>query len=730
MTMPNTAALLAARRRKRSFYPVQIKNSILLDGSLSSRLSRAYSVLADSTISVWVKRGTLGAVQPILGTILYFDTDDTLRAWGAKTIAVFRDCTSWYHISASNSGIYVNGVYQDMSIGINTTAFSNAQLGFDGGSTYFSGYLADFILTSGVRNGGVRNGGSAFGQFKKGVWIPKRYSGSYGAEGCRLKFADAGQLGLDSSGNGNNFTVNGSPVQSGDTPTNNHCVMSSAVPNTKVSFGGLATTTDGSNSVPAVGSCFVDIEDADGWSFTFTPTAIPWGIYHGIIKEGQAPNINPSVGGQCVGQAAQLSSGEIYYNGTSLGTFGGTMGTEVGVVMEYILKNGGLYIRKNGVYVNSGNPVVSGLTGKWTAWCNAPAGYTHTTSWDFGQLGYAPSVAGCKALCAKNLPDSDAPIIDGREGFETQLWAGSGVNRQIALTAAKDIAWVKNRTNAEHHWLFNSVLGNLLLKPSATDQEGSDAGATTVSGDVLNLGTAAPANAAGSNYAGWLWRKGAKYGVDILAPGAQSGPATFSVAHNLGAKPELIILKSRTSSTFNWFVTHKDLGTTMSGYQLNLNTTSSVSGSGVWGGEPTSTHVYYVVDNTNGCVSQGDAPIIYLFRSIPGFSKVFSYTGNGNADGPFVNLGFKPAFVMLKNINYSVGPWGIRDLSRSPFNDGKTEWLDANSNKAEYDDAVDNIEALAGGFKVRSASTGWNGSSNTIIGIAFAANPFKYANAV
>jgi hypothetical protein len=59
--------------------------------------------------------------------------------------------------------------------------------------------------------------------------------------------------------------------------------------------------------------------------------------------------------------------------------------------------------------------------------------------------------------------------------------------------------------------------------------------------------------------------------------------------------------------------------------------------------------------------------IVYLWRSIPGFSKVFTYEGNGASDGPFIYCGFRPRFVMLKNAD-AVNNWMMIDTTRSTYN--------------------------------------------------------------
>ena len=116
----------------------------------------------------------------------------------------------------------------------------------------------------------------------------------------------------------------------------------------------------------------------------------------------------------------------------------------------------------------------------------------------------------------------------------------------------------------------------------------------------------------------------------------------------------------------------------------------------------------------------------YAFHSVDGYSKCGSYTGNGNADGPFVYTGFRPAFVLTKVTN-AVDDWSIADSSRSPDNVAG-ESLRPNSSSAE--DSAADIDILSNGFKVRQAdSHRINYDGDTFIYIAFAETPFKYSNA-
>jgi hypothetical protein len=119
--------------------------------------------------------------------------------------------------------------------------------------------------------------------------------------------------------------------------------------------------------------------------------------------------------------------------------------------------------------------------------------------------------------------------------------------------------------------------------------------------------------------------------------------------------------------------------------------------------------------------------VAYCFHSVAGYSKIGEYTGNGNdPDGPFVNLGFKPAWVLIKDTTGSSNGWILFDSARSPFNEVGL-YLLPNSSAAEAD--YDRIDLLSNGFKLRHNYGGDNANNSVYLYMAFAEAPFKYANA-
>ena len=113
--------------------------------------------------------------------------------------------------------------------------------------------------------------------------------------------------------------------------------------------------------------------------------------------------------------------------------------------------------------------------------------------------------------------------------------------------------------------------------------------------------------------------------------------------------------------------------------------------------------------------------------SVSGYSKIGSFEGNGSSDGPFVYLGFRPKFVLIRLIEGANSSWKLYDSSRDVDNPIEKQ-LYANSNNAEPSDDV-RCDFLSNGFKIRTAGSEDNFNNNTLLFAAFAEHPLKTARA-
>ena len=177
--------------------------------------------------------------------------------------------------------------------------------------------------------------------------------------------------------------------------------------------------------------------------------------------------------------------------------------------------------------------------------------------------------------------------------------------------------------------------------------------------------------------------------------------------------------KSR-DSTDDWMVWHQNIHTSNIGnYSIALNSTGGRdNASQYWyDSEPTST-VF-----TRGNYSSGDDMIAYCWAEIPGYSKFGQYEGNGNSNGPFINLGFRPAWFMLRRVD-SGDNWIIKDSARNTFNDVYFN-LNPNSNGVQNGSAgnVTTADFVSNGFKLRGSDSGVNANGGTFVYMAFAEQP-------
>jgi len=200
-----------------------------------------------------------------------------------------------------------------------------------------------------------------------------------------------------------------------------------------------------------------------------------------------------------------------------------------------------------------------------------------------------------------------------------------------------------------------------------------------------------------------------------------------TIAHGLGAVPKMMIAKRRDSSS-HWVVYHQDLTDASYWLALNLTNAQDVEATHWNSTAPTSTLINLGSNtNTNGSTA---TYVIYAFTDVEGYSKFGKYVGNGSTDGTFVYTGFRPAWVMVKNINSNSASWHIYDNKRDTFNRVDSR-VNSNSTSKE-DEIVPFGDFLSNGFKLRPSSSYLsqvNSNNSTYVYMAFAEQPFKFSNA-
>jgi len=345
------------------------------------------------------------------------------------------------------------------------------------------------------------------------------------------------------------------------------------------------------------------------------------------------------------------------------------------------------------------------------------------------------------------------------EYFGTLLWTGDNTNNRdiTGLDFTPDWTWIKLRSGAGNNGLFDSVRGaskslrSNETRAEDTSPDNKDVDSFISGGIRIDQSSLIDTNTNGYTTVAWNWRAGTAFSNDASSTSigtldsagssnqeagfsivsyTSNGSSNQSVAHNLGGVPEMIISKNRdsTSASYNyWTVYHHSLATA-NDKKLKLNTTDVASTTNEWGDtDPTST-VYSLHTSGDGTTNHStDKMISYCFRSIKGYSKFGSYTGNGNADGTFVYTGFKSAFVMVKKTSGAGSAnWVIADTARSdvPNANVNDQVLYPNLSNSEESSSGLSVDAVSNGFKIRGTGGDRNTSGASYIYLAFASSPF------
>jgi len=360
---------------------------------------------------------------------------------------------------------------------------------------------------------------------------------------------------------------------------------------------------------------------------------------------------------------------------------------------------------------------------------NLPNPASGGVTMNFGQRAFAYTPpTGFKALNSTNLPTPS--IKKGSLYMDATLRTGTGATASVSsLGFQPDLVWIKSRSNATAHNLFNSVIGATKgIQSTGPNAQYTDANSLTAfNANGYSLGSDASSRGVNINtntYVDWAWKEGVTPGFDIVTYVGNGTNRTIS--HNLGAVPKLIILRSReATNTGRWTVQHGYYGSARYAY-LNETFAFDTSNANLRWNSTDPTSSVFSIGTSSDVNHTSDNYVGYLWSEIEGFSKFGSYTGNGSTDGPFVWCGHRPRYVLIKSTG--VENWSVQDSARNPYNVVDAR-LKPNSADAEGVGSAQNVDFLSNGFKLRTTDPEKNSSSVTYIFAAFAENPFKYARA-
>ena len=340
--------------------------------------------------------------------------------------------------------------------------------------------------------------------------------------------------------------------------------------------------------------------------------------------------------------------------------------------------------------------------------------------------------------------------------FQTKLYTGNGTaigSGGLAVTLdgdenmQPDLVWIKNRDGTDWHDLYDSVRGvTKRIYSNSNNAENTNTESLTAFGtNGFTVGNAGDVNTNTNKHVAWCWKAGTAFSNDASATsvGSIDSAGTINttagisiieysgtgsqgtIAHGLSAKPKALWFK-RLDTTGNWVNYHQSIGATK---YLRFDTNAAeITASDEFNDTEPTTSVFTV--DTDGAVNASgtDNHIVYCFAEKQGFSKFGKYTGNGNADGTFVYLGFRPAMIIIKNVGEHN--WNIFDNKRGGFNVDNDQ-LYPDLTNAEADGSSNTfIDFLSNGFKMRNTNSDKNGSGSAAIYMAFAEAPFVNSNGV
>jgi len=334
-------------------------------------------------------------------------------------------------------------------------------------------------------------------------------------------------------------------------------------------------------------------------------------------------------------------------------------------------------------------------------------------------------------------------IDDPGEYFNTVLYTGTGSSNAISgVGFSPNWVWIKERDSTSSHSVSDTIRGvTKRLNPDLTDDE------ETLSGLMTSFDSDGFTNAADNGvnentktYVAWNWKAGTAVsgnsggsGTAKAYSGSVNTDAGFSIIkyigngssghtipHHLSAIPKMMIIKNMTTNSTNWMIYHVALGNTKAIYF----TTAYADIDAGWWNNTSPTSSVFTLGNHDNHNANDNSVIAYCFAEKQGYSKFGSYVGNGNADGTFFYLGFKPAWVMLKKTTDGTSSWCIFDNKRLGRNPNNPRLYANNNNASEGASDEAYVDILSNGFKLRGAQPDINLSGKTYIYMAFAEQPF------
>ena len=344
------------------------------------------------------------------------------------------------------------------------------------------------------------------------------------------------------------------------------------------------------------------------------------------------------------------------------------------------------------------------------------------------------------AINKRIIKSNDEGGVVSADNFAPVTYIGNGGTQSISsLDFQPDLVWIKHRESGYDHFLYDSIRGGSKhLIPNSPQEERSGNSLTiSFNSNGFTLAGDNAINHNGFDFVAWCWKAGGaavsntdgtitsqvSANVDAgfsIVSYTGNGIANSTIGHGLGVKPDIVLVKSRSAAN-SWQLYSTAISTatypTLNG-RLHLENTmvalfdnytvELADNTFKWTGSA-STFPYFNYNNITY--------VAYCFRSVDGYQKVGSYTGNGSNTGPVVTTGFQPRFLLIKNASEAFS-WMIHDSARDTSNPRKKYLLPNASNQEAAD--LNGINFNLDGFQILDDYPFYNKINNTYIYLAIA----------
>ncbi len=321
--------------------------------------------------------------------------------------------------------------------------------------------------------------------------------------------------------------------------------------------------------------------------------------------------------------------------------------------------------------------------------------------------------------------------------FDGKTYLGSSSAVTVSgLEFQPDLVWVKDRDNGNNHCLVDAVrgVGKYLKSDANTNQTtNSSQSISAFTSDGFTTGTGNPANESASTTLGfmsWNWKANGQGSsntagsinttytsvnstADFSISTYTGTGSTATVGHGLSGTPDVVLVKSTNDNT-DWRMYHKDIPSANT-RAIKLNDVDYWNTDNSWWNNTSPTSTLVTLGSSSTVNQSGNLYVMYCWKSVNGFSKYGSFIGNGNANGSFTYLGFKPKLLIVKNQGASAS-WVMVDDKRLGYNVKNRELFANNTNVEETNDQID---LLSNGFKMRANSTSINTAGRSYLYLAW-----------